>query len=166
MQEPQEMQVRSSSQEDPLEEETAARSSILVGIMPRSGEPTGLHSMGPQRIGSDWATKHNSCLRSQEWRGCLRIPSEMSGIPSCLCSPVVGVSSLPVQLIALERLPSLLPKSVANLNPWGVKEFSADWRLQQSWQLHGHNSRWELSQLSEVGSLDWASASTRPRSCS
>ena len=47
------MWVQSLSQEDPLEEEIATHSSILAGIMPRTEEPGGLHSMGPQRIGPD-----------------------------------------------------------------------------------------------------------------
>ena len=48
-----EIQVLPLCLEDPLEEEIATHSSILAGIMPRTEEPGGLHSMGPQRIGPD-----------------------------------------------------------------------------------------------------------------
>ena len=47
------MQVRSLGQEDPLEEEMAAHSSILAWIIPWTGEPGGLHSMGSKRVGHD-----------------------------------------------------------------------------------------------------------------
>ena len=42
--------------EDPLEEEMATHSSILAGKIPWTAEPGGLHSMGSQRVGYDWAT--------------------------------------------------------------------------------------------------------------
>ena len=40
------MQVRSLSQEDPLEKEMATHSSIRAWEIPLTGEPGGLHSMG------------------------------------------------------------------------------------------------------------------------
>ena len=46
----QDTQVRSLVQEDPLEEETAAHSSVLAGIIPWTEEPGGLKSMGSQRV--------------------------------------------------------------------------------------------------------------------
>ena len=45
--------------EDPLEEGTATHSSILAWRIPWTEEPGGLQSMGSQRIGHDWATKHS-----------------------------------------------------------------------------------------------------------
>ena len=42
----QELQVQSLGQEDPLEEETAAHSSILTWEIPWIEEPGGLQSMG------------------------------------------------------------------------------------------------------------------------
>ena len=44
-------QVRSLGQEDPLEEEMATHSSILVWEIPWIEEPGGLQSMGLQRFG-------------------------------------------------------------------------------------------------------------------
>ena len=41
-----------------LEEEMATHSSILAWEIPRTEEPGGLQSMGPQRVGHDWATEH------------------------------------------------------------------------------------------------------------
>ena len=44
------MLVPSLSQEDPLEEEVAAHSSILAWRIPWTEEPGGLQSMGSQRV--------------------------------------------------------------------------------------------------------------------
>ena len=51
VQEIQETQVRSLGQEDPLEEGTAAHSTILAGKIPWAEEPGGLQSMGSQIVG-------------------------------------------------------------------------------------------------------------------
>ena len=44
----QEMQIRSLGQEDPLEKEVVAHSSIPAWIIPRTEEPGGLQSFGSQ----------------------------------------------------------------------------------------------------------------------
>ena len=49
----QETRVRSLGQKDPLEKEMATHSSILAWRIPRTEEPGGLQSMGPQRVGHD-----------------------------------------------------------------------------------------------------------------
>ena len=49
----QETWVRSLGWEDPLEEEMAAQSSVLVWRIPWTEEPGGLLSMGSQRVGHD-----------------------------------------------------------------------------------------------------------------
>ena len=46
-----EIQVRSLSQEDPLEKEMATYSSILAWKIQWREKPGGLHSMGLQRVG-------------------------------------------------------------------------------------------------------------------
>ena len=51
MQEPQEIQVRSLGQEDPLEEEMATHSNILAWRIPRTEEPGRLQCKGSQRVG-------------------------------------------------------------------------------------------------------------------
>ena len=53
MQETQETQVQSLSQEDPLEEGMATHSSILAWRLPWTEEPEGLQSMGLQGVGHD-----------------------------------------------------------------------------------------------------------------
>ena len=53
MQEPQEMQVQSLGQEDPLEEGMATHSNILTWRISRTEEPGGLQSTGSQRVGHD-----------------------------------------------------------------------------------------------------------------
>ena len=49
----QETQVQSLAQEDPLEKEMAAHSSILAWEIPWTEEPGGLLFMGSQRVGHD-----------------------------------------------------------------------------------------------------------------
>ena len=53
VQKPQEMQVQSLGQEDPLEEGMATHSSILTWRIPWTEEPGRLQSMGSQRVGHD-----------------------------------------------------------------------------------------------------------------
>ena len=53
-------EVQSLNQEDPLEEKVTTYSSILAWKIPWREEPGGLQSMGPQRIGHNWATEHTS----------------------------------------------------------------------------------------------------------
>ena len=49
----QEMQVSSLHQEDPLEEGMATHFSILAWDTPWTEEPSGLQSIGPQRVVHD-----------------------------------------------------------------------------------------------------------------
>ena len=53
VQELKEMQVRSLSREDPLEEGMAAHTSILAWRIPRTEEPGGLQSIGLQKVRPD-----------------------------------------------------------------------------------------------------------------
>ena len=53
----QEIQVRSLDQEDHLEQEMATHSSILAWETPGTEKPSGLQSMGSQRMRHDLATK-------------------------------------------------------------------------------------------------------------
>ena len=55
MQEPQEAQVQSLGQEDPLEERLATHSSILAWRIAWTEEPGRLQSLGSQRVGHDWS---------------------------------------------------------------------------------------------------------------
>ena len=57
MQKTLEMQVQYLGWEDPVEEEMATHSSILVWIIPWTEKPGELQSMGSQRLTHDWATK-------------------------------------------------------------------------------------------------------------
>ena len=52
--------VRSLGWEDPLKEGMAIHSSILAWRIPWTEEPGRLQSMGSQRVGHDWATKHRA----------------------------------------------------------------------------------------------------------
>ena len=53
----QEMQVQSLVWEDPLEKKMATHSSVFAQKIPWTEEPSGLQSMGPQRVGRDLTTK-------------------------------------------------------------------------------------------------------------
>ena len=55
----QETWVQSVGREGPLEKGMATLSSILALRSPWTEEPGGLQSSGLQRVGYDWATKHN-----------------------------------------------------------------------------------------------------------
>ena len=55
--------VWSLGQEAPLEEGTATHSSILAWRIPGKEEPGRLQSMGLQRVGHDWVTKHTPGLQ-------------------------------------------------------------------------------------------------------
>ena len=63
MQETQEMQVQSLSQEDPLEKKMATHSSILAWKIPWTEEPGRVVSMASQRVGRGWTTKHIQCTQ-------------------------------------------------------------------------------------------------------
>ena len=58
MQETQQIEVQSLGQEDPLEEEMLAYSSILAWKIPWTEEPGGLQSMGSQRVRHDRVSTH------------------------------------------------------------------------------------------------------------
>ena len=58
MQEMQETRVGSLGQEDPLEQEIAAHSSILAWRIPWTEEPGGLRPVGSPRAGHDLTTEH------------------------------------------------------------------------------------------------------------
>ena len=64
MQEMQETQVQSRSQEYNLEKEMSTHSSILAWRIPWTEEPGELQSMELQRVGHDWVTEHTiaKCL--------------------------------------------------------------------------------------------------------
>ena len=60
MQETQEKQVWSLSQEDPLEEEMTTEFNILAWKIPWTEEPGELQSMELQRIRQDWTLIHHT----------------------------------------------------------------------------------------------------------
>ena len=60
-----EIWVQSLDQEDPLEKEMAMHSSILGWRIPRTEKPSGLQSMGSQRVGHDWAANTQMCFNIQ-----------------------------------------------------------------------------------------------------
>ena len=59
-----ETQVWSLGGEDPLEKEMATHSSTLAWKIPRREEHGRLQSMGPQRVGHNWATSLSFFLQS------------------------------------------------------------------------------------------------------
>ena len=61
----QETCVWSQGWEDPLEEGMATTPVFLPGESPWTEEPGGLQSMGSQRVGHDWATRHSTV----PWQG-------------------------------------------------------------------------------------------------
>ena len=63
------MQVLYLDQEDPLEKEKVTHCSILAWEISWTEEPSGLQSMGPQRVGHDWAIKQQQELKLDLHRG-------------------------------------------------------------------------------------------------
>ena len=63
----QEMQVQSLGQEDSLEKKMATHSSILAWEISWTEEPSGLQSMGSQRVEYDLATKQHYLLYTFEF---------------------------------------------------------------------------------------------------
>ena len=55
----QESQIQSLGGEDPLKKEMATHSSIIAWEIPWTGEPGGLQSMGPQRVGHDLVIEYS-----------------------------------------------------------------------------------------------------------
>ena len=53
----QETQILSLGWKEPLKKEMATHSNILAWEIPWTEEPSGLQSMGPQRVRQDWAAK-------------------------------------------------------------------------------------------------------------
>ena len=62
MQETKETWVQSLGWEDPLEEEMATHSSILVWEIPQTEEPGGIQSIGSQKSRMDLVTEHARTL--------------------------------------------------------------------------------------------------------
>ena len=60
----QETWVRSLGGEDPLQEGMATHSSILAWRIPWIEDPSGLRSMGSQRVGHDWETNTYGNLKN------------------------------------------------------------------------------------------------------
>ena len=56
--------VQSLCWEDPLKEEMATQSSILAWRIPWTEEPSGLQSMGSQRVGRKWVTEYGTHLNT------------------------------------------------------------------------------------------------------
>ena len=67
MQEMQETQVRSLGQEDPLEKKMATHSNILAWRIPWTEKPSGLQSMGSQRVRHYLVTKQSKSTLGNIW---------------------------------------------------------------------------------------------------
>ena len=63
----QETQVQRLGLEDPLEKRMATTPVFLPGDSPGQKEPGKLQSMGPQRVGHDWATKYAHTNDFSDW---------------------------------------------------------------------------------------------------
>ena len=68
--------------EDPLEKEMTICSSIIAWRIPWTEDPGRLQSMGSQRVGHDWGTKH-ACMSSYM----AVVPTDMSNLKSMMTSP-------------------------------------------------------------------------------
>ena len=92
----QETWVHSPGQEDPLEMGMATHSSILAWRIPRTEEPGRLQSMGSQRVGHDWATKHTQekiriLFLKDIWKSVIK---DFRGLYACLSSQKINGEKL------------------------------------------------------------------------
>ena len=71
--------------EDPLEEGMATHSITLSWRIPWTEEPGGLQSMGSQRVGHDWVTKHST---AHKWKSCTQT-SKQTWILTLFKVPIV-----------------------------------------------------------------------------
>ena len=80
------MQVQPLGWEDPLEEGTATHSSILAWRMPRTEEPGGPWSMGPQRVRPDGSDLAHTRDRVSAWYVSLRVFRALVLVSCCCCN--------------------------------------------------------------------------------
>ena len=93
----QETHIWSLGREDRLEKEMATHSSTLAWKIPWTEKPSGLQSMGSQRVGHDWVTSLNFYLiranlgveRAPLWYD-LPHPEELLLGPDCVGAPAEG----------------------------------------------------------------------------
>ena len=85
--------------EDPLEKEMAIHSNILAWKIPWTEEPGGLQSLGSQRVGHDWVTKHTqtklaNCIKQVAFAMCLILPHPFGDPLMCCLCLIWGLLSL------------------------------------------------------------------------
>ena len=120
LQEMQETLVQSLGGEDPLEEETAAHSSILVWKFPWAEEPDGIQSMGPQRV------RHDRALTCPK-RSSLEV-GEKGGLESQALETVAvkgAQKNDPVLMALLDLLPRLGLSSFTRIPELSLTLFAA-----------------------------------------
>ena len=117
-------QVRSLSQEDPLEKEMPTHSSILAWRIPWTEEPDGLQSMGSQRVWHDWAT--TLTLRHYH----------MSMTFKCIITGILH-NLLKILIFPLDLLPSFTPFFASGISE--IPEVTLITIVSKFYWLHNHN---------------------------
>ena len=79
------MWVQSLDWEDPLEEEMATHSNILVWKIPWTEEPGRLQFMGSQRVGCDWTHTHTTIWTTGPLAKCSNQPPSLEAFPKSPC---------------------------------------------------------------------------------
>ena len=125
----QETQVWSLGWEDPLEEEMATHSSILVWKIPRTEEPGRLQSMVLQRVGHSWVTKHiyHFCCRPDRyWRQPGRLVHVCVTLVALegpgVCRRVVSVGVCHPREASLATLASVCCPFIEKSHYWGDQD--------------------------------------------
>ena len=99
----QETRIWSLDQEDPLEKEMATHSSILAWRIPWTEKSGGLHSMGSQWVGHDWASKTTTTYLAvpglsqgmKIFHLCFQHVSDQGSDPGSLCWQYVVLAAGP-----------------------------------------------------------------------
>ena len=137
--------VQSLGWEDPLEEDMQPTTVFLSGESLWTEEPGGLQSMGSQRVGHDWATKHSTAQIAERWFRAIKEMNSANGetVPIYKCCQQKGHSiytdnTTMGQICRINGESSWISLPLSSL--WTIS-CHHQWSVLQGRQMHFHISR-------------------------
>ena len=142
-----ETQVWSLGWQDILEKEMATHSSTLAWRIPRMEEPSGIQSMGSQRVGHDWATSLSLSTPETRMRVCIR--SRFSHVQLFVTPWTIAHQAPPSMGFSRQEYLSQLPcPPPGDLSNPGIKPMSLNISSIDKWALyHQHHLGSSLLQI-------------------
>ena len=125
-----ETRVQSLGRRDPLEYEMVTHSSIFAWRIPWIEEPSGLQSMGSQRVSHDWAPEQQQIHCTEKLNSHHGVLGSIPGLGRSLGEG----NGNPLQYFCLENPHG--EKSLVGYSPWGCKETDMSEQL----TMLGHSS--------------------------